>query len=126
MPNRKLTCVIIDDDGVLRSLITSILRRSAVEVVGEATHTGSALNLCRTHQPRLVLLDIALRDKSGLELLPEILAVSPESRVMMVSSESSIGEVRTALNEGAAGFIVTPFTSQRLLDAVGRSLGMLK
>lgn len=126
MPTRKLTCVIIDDDGVLRSLMASILRRTAVDVIGEATHAGSALNLCRTHQPSLVLLDIALRDKNGLELLQEILVISPTSRVVMVSSESSIGDVRTALNKGAAGFIVTPFTSERLLNAVGRSLGFIK
>lgn len=126
MPHRKLTCVIIDDDGVLRSLIGSILRRNSVEVVGEAARPDTALALCREHNPRLILLEINLPERSGLDLLPEIMALCPQARVVMISAEATIERVRAALNQGAAGFVVKPFTSARLLDAVGRSLGLVQ
>lgn len=125
MQNRTITCVIIDDDGVLRSLMGSILRRANIEIVGEATSAETGLNICKEHQPRLILLDINLPGKSGLELIPEILADSPKSRIVMVSGDAKIELVRQAMISGATGFVVKPFTSARLLDAVGRSMGLI-
>ena len=125
MASRKISAVIIDDDGVLRSLMTSILRRADVEVVAEGLRAEQGLELCVQHQPHLVLLDINLPETSGLDLLPRLLRACPQTRVVMVSGEATMERVRQSLGQGAAGFVVKPFTSARLLDAVGRALGLI-
>lgn len=125
MASRKISAVIIDDDGVLRSLMTSILRRADVEVVGEGLRAEQGLELCALHQPHLVLLDINLPEGSGIDLLPRLLQACPKTRVVMVSGEATLERVRQALGQGAAGFVVKPFTSARLLDAAGRALGLI-
>ena len=124
MPNTNLTCVIIDDDGVLRSLMASILRNNGVNVVGESATADHGVRLCKDLRPKLVLLDINLPERSGLDLMPEITQDSPDSQIIMVSGDAKIDLVRKALTQGAKGFVVKPFTSAKLIDTVERSLGV--
>lgn len=122
----KLTAVIIDDDSVLRSLTSAILRNADIEVVGEASQADTGLKLCQSYHPKLVVLDINLpNDASGIDLLPEILSIEPAPKVIMVTGDATLDRVRTSLQLGAAGFIVKPFTPAKLLDAVGRALGLI-
>lgn len=123
----KPKCVIIDDDSVLRSLISSILRSADFEVVGESARGDSGLKLCLEQHPNLVLLDINLPDDaSGIDLLPEILSIHPQPKVIMITGDATVERVRSALSLGAAGFVVKPFTAAKLLDAVGRAMGIIK
>lgn len=122
----KLTSVIIDDDSVLRSLMSSILRRADFEIVGEATRADTGLKLCMERHPRLILLDINLPEEAnGIDLLPQLLAITPEPKVIMVTGEATIERVRECLQLGAAGFVVKPFTQAKLLDAIGRAIGVI-
>lgn len=124
MSNSNITCVIIDDDGVLRSLMASILRNSEINVVGEAATADLGLKLCKELRPKLVFLDINLPERSGLDLMPEIMGECPDTQIVMVSGDAKIDLVRKALTQGAKGFVVKPFTSARLLEAVERSMGV--
>jgi len=122
----KITCVIIEDDAVLRSLTSAIMRSADIEVVGEASQADAGLKLCLSHHPKLVLLDINLPDDAnGIDLLPEVLSISPTPKVIMVTGDATLERVRTCLQLGAAGFVVKPFTPAKLLDAVGRALGLI-
>ncbi|WP_028454202.1 response regulator [Chitinilyticum litopenaei] len=121
---KKFTCVLIDDDSVLRSVMSSILRSADFEVLAESAHADNALELIKQHQPRLVMLDINLPEGSGLDLLPQIMAISPPPKVIMVTADATIDKVRGALGKGAAGFVVKPFTPAKLLGAVGHALGL--
>jgi DNA-binding NarL/FixJ family response regulator len=122
----KLSAVIIDDDSVLRSLTSAILRNADIEIAGEASQADTGLKLCLGCKPDLVLLDINLpNDASGIDLLPEILLIDPAPKVIMITGDATLDRVRTSLQLGAAGFVVKPFTPAKLLDAVGRSLGLI-
>ncbi|WP_028453317.1 response regulator [Chitinilyticum aquatile] len=119
---RKQTCILVDDDSVLRSLMSSILRSVDFEVLAESAHADNVLDLVKQHHPQLVLLDINLPEANGLDLLPEILKQQPAPKVVMVTAEATVERVRGALGKGAAGFVVKPFTPAKLLAAVGHAL----
>lgn len=119
---QKPTCILVDDDSVLRSLMSSILRSVDFEVLAESAHADNVLELVKQHHPRLVLLDINLPEASGLDLLPEILKQQPAPKLVMVTAEATMERVRGALGKGAAGFVVKPFTPAKLLAAVGHAL----
>ena len=74
-------------------------------------------------QPDLILLDIGLPTLSGIEAARRIRELSPESRILFVSQESSADVVRGALAEGAKGYVVKTDARRELLTAVDRSSG---
>ncbi len=124
MPTKKISCVIIDDDSMVRSLISAMLRQLEFEVLAQVGHAHEGLKLCMDLSPRVILLDIHLPESDGLELLPQLLKLTPQPKVIMVSGEATGEKVREAISLGASGFVVKPFTPARLLDAIGNALGV--
>jgi DNA-binding NarL/FixJ family response regulator len=98
--------LLVDDMADLRFMLRLNLEGSGqFHVVGEATNGVEAIELARERRPELVLLDIAMPVKDGMEALPEILVASPESRVVILSS---FGEQRygaKALELGAVAYV---------------------
>lgn len=70
------------------------------------------------HQPDLIFLDIELPDMNGIDILREIKAKKPTAFVIMVSGESTIDNVKSSLTNGAAGFIVKPFSAIKVAEAM--------
>lgn len=66
----------------------------------------------------LVFLDIRLPDANGLELLPEILRISPVTKVIIISSDGSESNVQRALSGGALRFMEKPYSSEQLLEVL--------
>jgi DNA-binding NarL/FixJ family response regulator len=111
--------VLVDDHAVVRAGIRLVLDQAeGVEVVGEAGTEDRAVVLARAHQPDVIVLDVLLPGKGGLELIPELLAASPGSRVLMLSSSAEPGTVEKALAAGATGYSVKRATDIELLTAV--------
>ncbi|NLR76793.1 response regulator [Leeia aquatica] len=118
----KPTVLIIDDDTVLRSLMSSILRQEEYVVCGEASAADAGLKLCEQLKPGIVLLDINLPDHDGLEVLPEMLQMAHRPKVIMVSGEATMERVRAALGAGASGFVVKPLNAAKLIAAMEHAL----
>ncbi|WP_373974623.1 response regulator transcription factor [Chitinibacter sp. SCUT-21] len=124
MGSKKISCVIIDDDAIIRNLMSALLRQLEFTVIGDVGHAHDGLKLCMDHNPTVVLLDINLPETDGLALLPQLLKLNPQPKVIMVSGEATGEHVREALTLGASGFVVKPFTPARLLDAIGKAVGV--
>ena len=105
---RKPTVMVVDDDPILRSLTTGILRNAEYDVVAECSSGEAALKQIPEIKPGLVLLDINLPDSDGITLIDMIQAVGNPVIVMM-SGEATMDRVRAALGKGARGFVVKPF-----------------
>lgn len=112
---------LVDDDDIMRQVLRMALREGGHRVVGEAGHAQRAHEAIRLHPPALVFLDIVLPGVSGLSLLETLHADYPELRLIMISSEATRDRVREALDKGAAGFVVKPFTVEAVLNAVERA-----
>jgi two-component system response regulator NreC len=111
--------LLVDDHAVVRAGIRLVLDQAeGIEVVGEAGTEDRALVLARAQQPDVIVLDVLLPGKGGVELVPDLLAISPECRVLMLSSSADPGTVEKALAAGAMGYSIKRATDVELLTAV--------
>jgi DNA-binding NarL/FixJ family response regulator len=111
--------VLVDDHAVVRAGIRLVLDHTdGIEVVGEAGTEERAVVLVRAHQPDVIVLDVLLPGKGGLALIPDLLEVSPQSQVLMLSSSAEPATVETALAAGATGYSVKRATDVELVSAV--------
>src|SRR5213082_3571948 len=119
----QYSVLLVDDVADLRFMLRLNLDGSGrFSTIGEASNGQEGIELAREHQPDLVLLDIAMPIQDGLDALPEILEVSPQSRVVILSSfgEQRYGERALAL--GASAYVEKTLAPdalvQRLVDVM--------
>jgi len=114
-----ISVLLVDDHGLLRAGLRSRLESEGdITVVGEAATADQAVVKARALQPDLVLLDLMLPRKSGVEAIPELAKVSPQSKVLAVSSQTAPSSVRSALAAGAAGYVPKRAADGELLAAI--------
>ena len=100
------TVVVVDDAADVRLLMKTRLRVSgSFKVVGEGADGAQAVALAEQHEPALMLLDVSMPGVDGLQALPEVLKVSPSTRVVMFSGFEEHGLAERARALGAADFI---------------------
>ena len=99
-----LRLVLIDDATDLRRLMRVVLERDGMVIVGEGGDGAAAVELAATLHPDVVVLDLAMPVMDGLEALPQVLAVSPGTAVVVVSGYDDTLRPK-ALAAGAAGYI---------------------
>jgi PAS domain S-box-containing protein len=117
MPPGLPTIVVVDDAAEVRLLVRTRLRMSArLEVVGEASDGAEAVAQARKHQPSLMLLDVSMPVMDGLTALPEVLAVSPATRVVLYSGFEEQGLVDQARALGASAFVEKSVPVESLAD----------
>ncbi len=118
MIDQKLTVVIADDDPFMRHVLRIVLIEEGYHVRGEASTGKEAVELCLIRKPHIVLLDIEMPVMDGIEALCEIRTISSKTKVIMISSNSTLPKVREAVQKGASGFIVKPFTREKVLNSI--------
>lgn len=98
--------VICDDQAGFRQLLTLVLGlQDGLEVVGEAEDGRGVVDVVAQFEPDVLLLDIAMPERDGLEALPYIRAASPETSVVMLTAFGSASMRRRAHEAGAEGLI---------------------
>ena len=114
--------LIVDDLPLFRVGIGSALAAADFEVVGEATTAQDAVERARELQPDVVLLDILMPGGSGLEVVDEIISVSPGSKVMLLTASESEEDLLIGVKAGARAYLTkdTPLPDLiAAIDAVG-------
>lgn len=113
--------LIVDDHAVVRAGLRLLLEREdGIETVGEAADAREATFLTRRHKPEVILLDITMPGRSGIDALPDLCAESPDSRVLVLSMEDDPSYVRRAFAAGASGYLLKEAADAELVDAVRR------
>jgi len=112
------TVVVIDDESMMRQMLTLILTSGGYQVVGEAINGQDGIALCEKLKPDLVLLDINMPKMNGLLALEFIREQNPATKVIMVSVESKQVKVAEAIKRGASGFVVKPLNPASVLDRI--------
>lgn len=118
---RKLCAIIVDDHQVSRNGVRGVLERHAgIEVVGEAESGATGLDLVRTLQPDIVIMDLNLPDMSGIEVTRQIHAEWPTIRIIGLSMHEE-GERAEAMHAaGACGFVSKSAPVSELIDSLRR------
>jgi len=102
-----LRTLVVDDHEDLRTLLISILQaKTECVVVGEASDGLQALEQAKKLQPDLILLDLSLPKLNGMEAGRQIRKLSPTSKIIFLSQDSSREVVQGALRLGAAGYLL--------------------
>ena len=102
-----LRTLLVDDHEDLRKLLRSILQENTeCVVVGEATDGLQAIEQAKELQPDLILLDLSLPKLNGMEAARRIRKLSPHSKILFLSQDSSPEIAQDALRLGAAGYLL--------------------
>jgi len=120
MPASAAKVLVVDDEPQIRTLLRATLNRAGYVVV-EAANGREALNAKAIDKPDLILLDLGLPDREGIELVPLLLA-SPRAAVIVVSARDQTEQKVAALDLGADDYVTKPFDTAELLARVRASL----
>jgi two-component system response regulator PilR (NtrC family) len=112
-----LRILVVDDEEVIRDVLESLLEREGWTVTA-AENAGRALELFENDPHDVVLLDLMLPDRSGLEVLREMRRRDPDAVIVIVTAYSSIEGAIQAMREGAFHYIPKPFQNQEVLLTV--------
>jgi putative nucleotidyltransferase with HDIG domain len=120
LPACPARLLVADDDAAVRSVLAEFLGAEyECEAVGAAE---GALRLLESSEFQLVLSDIAMPGMSGLELIPRVRELSPDTLVILISGSQEIESAVDALRAGAFDYLVKPFDLEHLQFAVRRAL----
>jgi two-component system, OmpR family, KDP operon response regulator KdpE len=120
MPARPAKILVVDDEPQIRTLLKATLGRAGYATV-EAANAREAVNAKAIDKPDLILLDLGLPDRDGLELVA-LLRQEPHSALIVVSARDQTDQKVAALDLGADDYVTKPFDTEELLARVRASL----
>jgi len=111
--------LVVDDHAVVRSGIRLLLEAEEdIEVVGEAGTAEEAVRAARLEKPDVVLLDVVMPGKSGIEATPDIRAAAKSAEVLVLSMQDDPSYVREAFAAGASGYVLKEAVDVEVVQAV--------
>ena len=121
MRGRRVGVLIVDDHEVVRLGLRSLLgREKAIEIVGEAATAEEAVAQAERLRPTVVVMDVRLPDRSGIEACREIRAAAPDTRVIMLTSYADDEAVFASILAGASGYLLKQAGGLDLVRAIER------
>jgi two-component system, OmpR family, KDP operon response regulator KdpE len=121
LPHSPATVLVVDDEPAIRRFL-----KSTLEVQGwatlEAASADEGLRAMRHHRPELVLLDLGLPDRDGMELIPELKAIADTAAVLVLTSRGDERGKVAALDAGADDYVTKPFGVPELLARLRAAL----
>ncbi len=114
-----IRCLIAEDSAFIREIYYFSLRNIPhFQIIGEASDGEAALKMIAIHKPDILLLDLVLPLKNGLDILHELSSLSPETKVIVISSLDDEEIILKAKALGAIEYLKKPFTKIQLITAI--------
>jgi len=114
-----LKLLIVDDHAVFREGLRTLLdMEEDFTVTGEASRGADALAMAAEEPPDVILLDLHLPDGLGSDFCSQLLEISPESKILILSAYEDDAEISTALISGASGYVLKTVGGERLADNI--------
>ncbi len=115
--------LVADDASFMRQMIREIIESEGHEVIAEASDGVEAVEAYNEHRPDLVMMDIVMPRRSGIDAVRGLMQMDPNACVVMCSALGQESLVKEALEAGASDFIVKPFKPDNVLDILRKVLG---
>jgi DNA-binding NarL/FixJ family response regulator len=119
MSRRRIAVLLVDDHEVVRVGLRSLLSREpGIEVVGEAATAEEAVRGAARLRPDVVVMDVRLPDRNGVEACREIRGATPEVKVIMLTSYADEEAVLSSILAGAAGYLLKQIRGHELVRGI--------
>ena len=120
MPNTgSIRILVVDDHAMVRAGLRAFLEvQQDLEVVGEASTSTEAVQEFARLRPDITLMDLRMTGRSGIDATREILAFSPEAKIIVVTTYEGDAYIRAALDAGAAAYLLKDMLSKDVIDAI--------
>jgi two-component system, chemotaxis family, chemotaxis protein CheY len=118
--------LVVDDALFMRRMLSDILKKEGIEIVGEAENGKDAIMKYQQLKPDLCTMDIVMpkiEEIDGIGAVKEIIKIDPQAKIIMVSAMGQHSLVVEAIQAGAKDFVTKPFQPSRVIEAVKRALG---
>lgn len=116
---KKISILIADDHEVVRSGLAAIFGfQKDFTVVAEAKNGEEAVRLAKRHQPDVVVMDLVMPVRDGVEATHEIVAAVPSARVLILTTFATSADLQRALDAGAAGAVSKDAPNRELVAAI--------
>ena len=116
---RKVIRILVaDDHPVVREGLVSILNAKDTKVVGEASDGEEACKLYDQLSPDLLILDLRMPKKDGLQVVTELMSRTPKPRIIVMTTYEGEEDVRRAISAGAKGYVLKGTNRDKILETV--------
>lgn len=117
--SEKIRILIADDHAIVREGLRALFATEPdLQLVAEATDGVEAVNKARAMKPDVILLDMMMPRKDGLEAISDIMKENPQARILVLTSFAEDEKVFPAIKAGALGYLLKDSSPQELLQAV--------
>ena len=116
------TVLIVDDISFVRKTLTEMITQAHYLVVGEAKDGMEAVKLYDKLRPDIVTMDIVMPQMSGIEATRKILRLDQKAKIIVISAMGQENLVMEAVHAGARDYVLKPFTSRDVINAIERCL----
>ncbi len=110
--------MIVDDSNIIRSKIHRAHDRQRFHVVAVAKDGAEAVKLFQDSQPQVVTMDLTMPNMDGIACIETLAELNPEVLILVVSALSDQATGIEALEKGASGFLLKPFSEEQLREAL--------
>jgi DNA-binding NarL/FixJ family response regulator len=119
----KKRILLVDDHPFMRAGLAGLIdRQTDLEVAGEAGNPAEAFRVLQKFKPDLVLTDLTMPGRSGLEFIKDLVAAEPGTAVLVISMHDEVVHAERALRAGARGYIMKEAGGENLLAAIRQIL----
>jgi NarL family two-component system response regulator LiaR len=117
--SETIRVLIVDDHAVVREGLRALIAaKPGMEVVGEAADGTEAVQQAHSLHPDVILMDLLMPHKDGVEAISEIKQKNPDARILVLTSYAEDAKVFTAIQAGAMGYLLKDSSPQELLQAI--------
>lgn len=119
---KNISALIIDDVANMRGFLTSSLRSIDMLNVRDAANAKDGMKMYMEKRPDIVFLDLDMPGIGGMTVLRKLKADDATAFIVIVSGESKVENVKEALKLGAKGFVVKPYSMQKIIAMLDKAL----
>lgn len=113
-----LTILVVEDEPVMRERLAEMLYTAGATKVIEREDIAGARAAFGENDFQIILLDLGLPDGNGHELMKEFKAMMKNQHIVLVTADDSIDSIQKAISAGANGYVVKPYSQEKIYDVV--------
>ncbi|MBU5635522.1 response regulator [Geomonas sp. Red69] len=122
MALKDVRILIVDDEAFYRDSLRDILSRIGFTVVAEAADGIEAVRMFLTHRPHIVIMDVYMPVKNGIDATREMIALNKNANVLTSSASDCPSDTNAVMKVGAKGILKKPFEPREIYDTIKQVL----